>query len=249
MSLTVDINCDLGEGAGNDALLMPWVSSANIACGAHAGDLATMRATVRLAKQQGVAIGAHPGFADKEHFGRRELTLSPAEIIALVREQVEALCAVARDEGAVVTHVKPHGALYNIAARDSVVADAIAEAIVGVDERLWLYGLAGGALTKAGQARGLKVAAEVFADRTYQDDSSLTPRSRPNALVAGVGAAVGQVLRMVREGVVRSVNGRDVPIAADTICVHGDGEHAVEFARELRAALAAAGVAVRPMVG
>lgn len=249
MSLAVDINCDLGEGAGNDAQLMSWVSSANIACGGHAGDEATMRETVRLAKKRGVAIGAHPGFADREHFGRRELALSPAEIVSLVRTQVEALRMIAQGEGAVVTHVKPHGALYNLAARDAVVADAIAEAVAGVDARLWLYGLSGGALLKAGQARGLRVGAEVFADRTYQDDGSLTQRSRPDALVTEVGAAVAQVLRMARDGVVRSVNGRDVAIVADTICVHGDGAHAVEFARELRAALEAAGVVVRPMVG
>jgi UPF0271 protein len=249
MNPPMDINCDLGEGAGNDARLMPWVSSANIACGGHAGDEATMRATVRLAKKHGVAVGAHPGFADLEYFGRRELALSATEIVALVRTQTEALRMIAQAEGAVVTHVKPHGALYNLAARDAAVADAIAEAVATVDGGLRLYGLSGGALLKAGRARGLSVVAEVFADRTYQDDGSLTARSRPDALVTKVGDAMAQMLRMVRDGVVRSVNGRDVAITADTICVHGDGAHAVEFARELHAALRAAGVVVRPMAG
>jgi 5-oxoprolinase (ATP-hydrolysing) subunit A len=247
MNRSVDINGDLGEGAGNDAQLMPWVSSANIACGAHAGDETTMRATVLLAKKQGVAIGAHPGFADREHFGRRELALSATEIVALVSTQTQALRMIAQGEGAVVTHVKPHGALYNLAARDAVVADAIAEAVAAVDTGLWLYALSGGALLKAGRARGLRMVAEVFADRTYQDDGSLTARNRPDALVTEVGEAVAQVLRMVRDGVVRSVNGCEIPITADTICVHGDGAHAVEFARELHAALKAAGVGVRPM--
>jgi UPF0271 protein len=248
VSAAIDLNCDLGEGAGHDAELMPLVTSANIACGAHAGDEAEMRATVRLAQRHGVAIGAHPGFADREHFGRRELVLVPTEIVTLVRTQIEALLSIARETGARVTHVKPHGALYNLSARDAQVADAIAEAVAGVDRGLWLYGLSGGELLKAGQARGLRVAAEVFADRTYQADGSLTTRGRPDALLTSEAESVAQVLRMVREGRVRTTGGGDISIVADTLCLHGDGPHAVAFARGVRAALEAAGVSMRALV-
>ena len=248
MGAAIDLNCDLGEGAGHDAELMPLVTSANIACGAHAGDAAEMRATVRLAQRHGVAIGAHPGFADREHFGRRVLELPPGEIVALVRGQIDTLAGIASETGARVTHVKPHGALYNLSARDARVADAIAEAVAGADDRLWLYGLAGGELLKAGEARGLRVAAEVFADRTYQADGSLTPRGRPDALLTNEADSVAQVLRMVREGRVGTTEGRDIAIVADTLCLHGDGAHAVEFARSVRAALNAAGVRVRALV-
>lgn len=248
MTAAVDLNCDLGEGAGNDEALMRLATSANIACGGHAGDRATMLATLKLARLHGVAAGAHPGFADREHFGRRELALATEEIVKLVDGQVRDLQALAHETGVVLTHVKPHGALYNMAARDARVADAIAEAVAGVDARLWLFGLAGGELLKAGQARGLRVAAEVFADRTYQPDGTLTPRSRPGALLTDKDAMTAQVLRMIRDGVVRAVDGGDVPIIADTVCLHGDGAHAVEFATTLRAALGAAGVIVRPLV-
>lgn len=245
MSAVIDLNCDLGEGAGNDEALMPLITSANIACGAHAGDETTMRATVRLARRHGVAIGAHPGFADREHFGRREQVLAPREIVALVRGQVEALRRIAGEEGAAVTHVKPHGALYNLAARDAVVAKAVAEAVATLDMSLRLYGPAGSELLKAGREAGLRVVAEVFADRTYQADGSLTPRGRPDAMHAGEAAAVGQVLRMLREGCVRATDGTDVIIAAETVCLHGDGPAAVEFAAGVRQALLAEGVVLR----
>lgn len=247
MRPVIDLNCDLGEGASQDEALMPLVTSANIACGAHAGDEATMRATVALARRHGVAVGAHPGFSDREYFGRRELALSPAEIVALVRMQVETLRMIARAEGVVLKHVKPHGALYNLAARDAAVADAIAEAVAGVDGGLWLYGLAGGELLKAGKARGLRVASEVFADRTYQADGSLTPRNRPDALIKNPADAAAQALRMIRERRVRATDGSDVSITADTVCLHGDGADAVEFARGLRAALAQADVTARAL--
>lgn len=239
MQRTIDLNCDLGEGGGRDAELMPLITSANIACGAHAGDEATMRATVALAQRQGVAIGAHPGFADRENFGRRELALAPEEIRALVTRQVEALRALAP-----LRHVKAHGALYNLAARDAAVAAAIAEAVAACDPRLRLFALSGSVQARVGEARGLRVAHEVFADRTYQRDGSLTPRSRPDALIHDEAAAVAQVLRMMREGVVRATDGTEVPIRADTICVHGDGPRAVEFARRLRRELRAAGVEI-----
>ena len=247
MSAAIDLNCDLGEGAGCDEELMPLITSANIACGAHAGDEASMLAAVRLARRYGVAIGAHPGFADREHFGRRERVLAPREIVALVRGQVEALRSIAAEEGVLVTHVKPHGALYNMAAKDAVVAEAVAEAGAGVDTTMRLYGLAGGELLKAGRAAGLRVASEVFADRTYQADGALTPRGRPDALHAGVAEAVGQVLRMLREGCVRATDGTDVIIAAETVCLHGDGPAAVEFAAGVRQALLAESVVLRAL--
>ena len=236
----LDLNCDLGEGSGHDAELMPLITSANIACGAHAGDEATMRATVALAQLHGVAIGAHPGFADRKNFGRREVALSEEELGRLVADQVALLRALAQ-----VRQVKPHGALYNLAARDAAAAAVIVLAVRNVDASLVLVGLAGSELVRAGRAGGLRVAEEVFADRTYQCDGTLTPRSRPDALIYDEGAAVAQVLRMIREGVVRATDGTDVPIVADTVCLHGDGAHAVAFARRLRAELAIAGVDVR----
>jgi UPF0271 protein len=240
MPRCLDLNCDLGEGASQDAELMALITSANIAGGAHAGDPATMRAAVALAQKHGVAIGAHPGFADRENFGRRELPLLPAEVRALVVTQVQALRALGS-----VNHVKPHGALYNMAARDAALAGAVAAAVHDVDPKLILFGLAGSELLRAGRALGLRVASEVFADRTYQCDGSLTPRSRPDALIQDEGVAVAQVLRMVREGVVRATDGTDVPIAADTVCLHGDGPHAVAFARRLNEELRSAGIALK----
>ena len=237
---SIDLNCDLGEGAGHDAELMPLITTANIACGAHAGDEATMRATVALAQRYGVAIGAHPGFADREHFGRRELPLSPAEVKILVAGQINALRALAP-----VRHVKPHGALYNMAARDAALAAAVAGAVQAVDPALVLVGLAGSELLRAGRVLGLRVVSEVFADRTYQVDGTLTPRSRPDALILDEAAAVAQVLRMVCEGVVRARDGTDVPVEADTICLHGDGPHAVAFARRLNEELRRAGIAIK----
>lgn len=241
----IDLNCDLGEGAGHDAELMPLITSANIACGAHAGDAATMRAAVALARRHGVAVGAHPGFADRGHFGRRELPVTPPEVHDLTVRQIRALQEVAGAEGARIVHVKPHGALYNLAARDDAVAAAVAGAVREVDPRLVLFGLAGSRLLEAGRTCGLQVASEVFADRTYRPDGSLTPRSRPEALVESEDEAVAQVLRMVREGRLRAVDGTPVAIVADTVCVHGDGPRAVAFARILRTELTKAGVELR----
>lgn len=243
--MRIDLNCDLGEGAGHDAELMPLITSANIACGAHAGDSATMRATVGLALQHGVAIGAHPGFADREHFGRRELAVTPEEVFQLVRAQTFSLREIAHAAGAKLGHVKLHGALYNRAARDAAIAEAAAYAVRDAGEDLIWFGLAGSASLATVRQCGLRVASEVFADRTYQSDGSLTPRSRAEALITDEEISVAQALRMVREGRVRATDGTDVPIRADTLCLHGDGVHAVEFARRLRAELAAAGVDVR----
>ena len=238
--MRIDLNCDLGEGAGHDAALMPLITSANIACGAHAGDLATMCETVALARQHGVVIGAHPGFCDRENFGRRELVLTPAEIRATVREQIELLLTLSP-----VRHVKPHGALYNMAARDAAIAETIADAVHEIDPALIIFAPANSELARASRTRGLRVSNEVFADRTYRRDGSLTPRSEPGAVIHDERVAVAQVLRMIREGVVRATDGTDIPIVADTVCVHGDGPSPVEFVRRLRTECAAAGIELR----
>jgi UPF0271 protein len=236
----IDLNCDLGEGAGHDAGLMPLVTSANIACGGHAGDEATMRATVAFAQKHGVAVGAHPSFTDREHFGRRELVMSAEEIWAMVMIQIMALRAIAP-----LRHVKPHGALYNLAACDATVAGVMADAVLAVDKELVLFALAGSELMKAGRARGLRVAGEVFADRTYQADGSLTPRSRPEAMIQDEGIMTAQALRMIHEGKVRATDGTEISIKADTICLHGDGPNAVAFARRLNVELKKAGIEIK----
>lgn len=245
--LTVDLNCDMGEsfGAwamGNDAALMPFITSANIACGFHAGDPAVMKRTVRAALRHGVAIGAHPGLPDLVGFGRRNLAISPEEAFDMTVYQLGALAAVVKAEGTRLHHLKPHGALYNMAATDAALAEAIAEAVYRVQPELTLYGLAGSELTKAGEKLGLATAHEVFADRTYQADGTLTPRRQPDALIATAEAAIAQVLRMVQEGKVRAQQGHNVTIRADTICIHGDGAHALEFAQCVGDALRQAGV-------
>jgi UPF0271 protein len=241
---SIDLNCDLGEGAENDAWLMPLITSANIACGGHAGDEGTMRVAVALAQKHGVAIGAHPGFSDRENFGRRELALSAEEVWAMVMIQIMALRAIAP-----LRHVKPHGALYNLAARDATVAGVVADAVLAVDKDLVLFARAGSELVSAGRARGLRVAEEIFADRTYQADGSLTPRSRADALIQDEDAVAVQVLRMIREGKVCATDGLDVPVKADTVCLHGDGPHAVAFAQRLNGELRKAGVEVKAFGG
>jgi 5-oxoprolinase (ATP-hydrolysing) subunit A len=242
--LRIDLNCDLGEGAGRDADLMPWISSANIACGGHAGDDTTMRETIRLAMAAGVSIGAHPGFEDREQFGRRELALGPAEVRALLIRQMERLRTIASELGAPLVHVKPHGALYNLAARDRAVADAIVEAVQALNVGLVLVGLAGSELVRAGERGGLRTAHEVFADRRYESNGSLTPRSRSDALITDEVEAVEQVLGMLRRGIVRARDGTEIAVRADTVCLHGDGDHAVAFARRIRMELDRAGIEV-----
>lgn len=242
----IDLNCDLGEGAPHDAALMPWITSANIACGGHAGDEATMRATLRLARRHGVAVGAHPGFADREHFGRRELPLTPAAAAALVREQVARLRAEAQTEGLRLSHVKLHGALYHLAAREAGLAAAVVAAVRGMAERPALFVPAGSTLERIARAcAGLPVAAEVFADRSYEPDGSLTPRTVPDAVAPNAAAAARQAVRLAQEGRVTARGGAEVRLRAETICLHGDGAHPVELARRIRAELAAAGVTVR----
>jgi len=250
--IRVDLNCDMGEsyGAysiGNDKELLGSITSANIACGYHAGDPSVMRATVRKAIEKGIAIGAHPGLPDLSGFGRRRMDITPEEAYDMVTYQVGALMAFAIQEGSGLQHVKPHGALYNMAAASRPLADAIVSAINRLDPTLILYGLAGSELIKAGEAAGLRTASEVFADRTYQEDGSLTPRNMPNALITELEDSIEQVIRMVKERTVVTLTGKIIPIKADTICIHGDGSHAVLFARTLRARLEAEGVNVQAL--
>jgi UPF0271 protein len=227
----------MGEGVGNDAQLMPFISSTNIACGYHASDEDTMKKTVELALLHQVAIGAHPGFADKEFFGRRELHLSNDEIYDLVANQISVLKKIADSFQTKLHHVKPHGALYNMAARDALLARTIAQAVKEANENLILYGLSGSCLIHEAKAIGLKTASEVFADRTYRDDGSLTPRSQAKALIEDVRKCVAQVLQMIQEHTVTSLNGRVIPIEAQTICIHGDGKQALEFAKAINQTL------------
>ncbi|ANS73280.1 lactam utilization protein LamB [Paenibacillus yonginensis] len=246
----VDLNCDMGEsfGAyklGRDEEILKYVTSANIACGFHGGDQATMRKTVKLALEHGVAIGVHPGLQDLIGFGRRDMDISPQEAYDLVVYQIGALWAFVKAEGARLQHVKAHGNLYNMAARNAALAEAIAEAVYKVDPELILYGLAGSELIKAGSKAGLRTASEVFSDRTYQSDGSLTSRRLPDSMITDEEVSLKQVIRMVSEGKVLSQQKVDVPIQADTICVHGDGVHAVEFASKIRTSLEAAGITVQ----
>ncbi len=230
----IDLNCDLGEGFPNDAELMPLISSANIACGYHAGDARAMRRCVELALQHGVAIGAHPGFADRENFGRLEIRLAPGAYARLVREQLEIFGAIIQAAGGALHHVKPHGALYNLAARDAAVAREIAAAVLAFDPNLLLYGLSGSQSLEQARQLGLRTASEAFADRGYQPDGSLTPRSQAGALIVSEEKCRKQALELVLEKNVTAVDGTRVPLSVDTICLHGDGAHAVAFARSLR---------------
>ena len=243
----IDLNADLGEGSSADAALMTLVSSVNIACGFHAGDAQTMLASVRNAVKNGVAIGAHPSFPDRENFGRTAMDLPPETVYAQMLYQIGALEAIVRAEKGEMRHVKPHGALYNMAAKDERLARAVVEGICEVDDRLILLALSGSEMLLAAEKAGLRAASEVFADRGYQPDGTLVPRSQPGAMITDETLAIERVVRMVTEGVVTAVNGTDIPLRADSICVHGDGEKALLFVRRIRAALEAKGVALRAL--
>ena len=248
----VDLNSDLGEsfGAytiGMDAAVIAHVSSANVACGYHAGDPLVMERTVASAKAAGVAVGAHPGYPDLLGFGRRGMVCSPKEVKAYVKYQLGALTAFTRSQGVKLQHCKAHGALYNAAARDMELAAAIAEAVAEVDPEVILLGLAGSRMLEAGRQVGLRVASEVFADRAYQADGSLVPRSRPGAVLHDPEEAIARTVRMVKEGTVTAVTGEEVPIQADSICVHGDNPSAVEFVKSIRTRLEAEGVTIVPL--
>ena len=247
--MRVDLNCDMGESFGRwelgaDPEVMPHITSANIACGAHAGDPATMRRTLRLARQHGVACGAHPGFADLAGFGRREIPMTPEEIADLVIVQIGALQAIARSDGIRLTHVKPHGALYNMAARLPSLADGIAAAVASLDPALVLFCLAGSPMIEAAERAGLTPAAEGFADRSYEPDGSLTPRSVAGSVIHDREQVVARAVRMVRESKVGARTGVDIELRVDTICVHGDTPGAAGLASALRRGLAAAGITV-----
>jgi UPF0271 protein len=236
---SVDLNCDMGEsfGAwkmGNDAELMDYVSSVNIACGFHAGDATTMRRTVETAVKKGIAIGAHPGYPDLQGFGRREMSLSKDEVADIVLYQISALKGICEAAGTRLHHVKPHGALYNRAAKDAGLAKAIASAVKAIDQNLILYGLSGSVMISEAKNIGLQTASEVFADRRYSPDGTLVPRTQPDAMIDDIDIACEQVLRMVRSQTVTTPGGNSISIEADTICIHGDGPHALEFSIVIR---------------
>jgi UPF0271 protein len=244
MKLVVDLNADLGEGAGHDLELLELVTSASISCGFHAGDPASILRSILEAKEKNVSIGAHPGFADRENFGRTELKVEPAEVFAQVVYQLGAFSTLATAAGVRMNHVKPHGALYNMAVRDDGLADAIVRAILVVDPYLILFAPSKSALERAGQAAELRILHEVFADRNYLPDGSLVPRTRADALLNDPAEAAKRVVRMLREGKVMAVDGTDVDVHAETICIHGDTPSAVDFANNLRLELKEQGVVI-----
>lgn len=252
-ALSIDLNADLGESYGrwtlDDAALLDVVTSANVACGFHAGDPLTMRGTVALAAGRGVVIGAHPSYPDLIGFGRRELAASPEQIEADVLYQIGALQGVCAAAGTRVRFVKPHGALYNRAARDRVAADAIVAAVRAADPTLVVLALAGGELVRAAERAGLRAVAEAFVDRGYRADGTLVPRGDPGALLEDADAVAARALRMVRDGVVQAVDGTDVPVAPGSLCTHGDGPLALALARAVRRRLEGAGIRVAPFAG
>jgi len=243
--MQIDLNADLGEGCGNDEALIQLISSANVACGWHAGDAATMLQTVKWALDNNVAIGAHPSFPDRENFGRTEMQRDPEAVYADVLYQIGALDAIVRAQGGVLHHVKPHGALYNQAVRDPALARAIVRAVRDFDADLVFFGLAGSQMIDVAKEAGLRVKQEVFADRGYNADGTLVRRGTPGALHEDEEVALDQTLTMVREQRVRAIDGTWVPIRAETVCLHGDGAHALAFARRIRERLGAEGIAIR----
>lgn len=248
--MEIDLNSDIGESfgrwtLGQDAEVMRSITSANVACGFHAGDPGVMRTTVRMARDSGVAIGAHPGFPDLVGFGRRNMAASPREVEDFVLYQIGALAAIAASEGVRLQHVKAHGALYNMAIRDRALSDAIARGVAAFDTSLIMFGLPGTELLRAGEAAGLRIAAEGFADRSYEPDGSLTPRDRPGAVIHDPRAVVERAVRMARDGVVRASDGRDIAMRVQTICTHGDTAGSHELTRLLREGLEREGIAVR----
>jgi len=250
--ISIDLNCDMGESygpriVGDDAAIMPFISSVNIACGFHGGDPTVINKTIELAKRFEVSIGAHPSFQDLENFGRTEILLSEEEIFLLVVYQVSALQGLVKLNSAQLHHVKPHGALYNMSARDKSYARAIARAVKAVDPALILFGLSGSKSIAVAADMGLTTCSEVFADRTYQDDGSLTPRSHADAMINDPADAVKQVLMMVEDGRVKTVSGKMISVKAETICIHGDTPGAADYARSIRAGLEKKGIKIGPI--
>lgn len=249
----VDLNSDLGESFGNytigmDEEILKYVSSANVACGWHAGDPIVMEKTISLAKEFSTAVGAHPGFPDLMGFGRRNMVVTPEEARAYVKYQLGALMAFTQSKGMKIQHVKPHGAIYNMAAVDEQLARAMCEAVYEVDKNIIFMGLAGSKMISAAEKVGLRAASEVFADRAYNDDGTLVSRKLPGAVIKDKEAAIKRVIRMVKEGKVESVNGNDIAIRADSICVHGDNPKALEFVKNIRETLIAEGVSIRNLM-
>lgn len=250
--LKVDLNCDLGESFGNytlglDGEVIKFVSSANVACGFHASDPLVMQKTVKMAKAAGVAVGAHPGYPDLVGFGRRNLNVQPAELKAMVQYQIGALKAFCQAEKIGLQHVKPHGAMYNMAAKDEKLAFAIAEGIAEIDPSLILLGLSGREMLKAAEKLGLKAKKEVFADRAYEEDGTLVARTKPGAMILNEDEAIERVLGMIKFGKVKAVTGREIGIEADSVCVHGDSPKALEFVKKINAALSGEGICVAAM--
>lgn len=249
---SVDLNCDLGESFGRytlgmDEQVIPLITSANVACGYHASDPVVMEKTIALASEAGIQVGAHPGFPDLMGFGRRNMDITPAEAHAYVLYQLGALDAFCRGQGMRLQHVKPHGALYNMAAKNYDLALGICEAIRDFDPELIVMALSGGQLIRAAEDLGLRTASEVFADRAYEEDGSLVNRRKPGAVITDEDEAIARVLRMVKQQSVIAITGKAVPLKADSVCVHGDGVKALAFVEKIRAALTAEGVAIRPL--
>lgn len=248
----VDLNCDLGESFGNykcgmDEEIIPYITSANVACGFHASDPLVMQKTVKIAKENNVCVGAHPGFPDLVGFGRRNMSLSPAEITAMIEYQLGALTAFCTANQMKLQHVKPHGALYNMAAKDPVIAEAICEGIAAVDSGLILLAPAGSQMVLAAKRIGLPTAMEVFADRSYEEDGSLVARSKQGAMITDENEAIARVIQMVEKGTVTAITGKEIPVQADSICVHGDSPAALAFVKNIRAAFSAAGIETVPL--
>jgi UPF0271 protein len=247
---SIDLNCDMGEAFGNytmpnDDTLMDYITSANIACGFHAGDPGVMQHTVNMAIKKGVAIGAHPGLPDLQGFGRRDMKITCNEAYQITLYQIGALYGFVKAANGKLHHVKAHGALYNMAAKDAALAKAIVEAVHDFDSSLILYALAGSEMVIAAKKTGIATASEVFADRTYQDDGTLTARTQSNALITDEGQSIDQVLMMVKQQRVISVNSKTVPLKAETLCLHGDGAHPVDFAKKIREKLKAEGINIK----
>lgn len=252
MTLSVDVNADLGESfgnyiIGNDEKIIPLISSANVACGFHASDPKVMLDTVKLIKKSGAGLGAHPGFPDKEGFGRRYMDCTNEEIYSMVLYQLSALDGIARTVGVEMNHVKPHGALYNATFTDENLARVIAQAVKDFNPNLKLMGLSENNLVKAGEEIGLKVVHEVFLDRAYENDGTLVSRRKEGAMITDSKLAVERGIRMITEGKVETIDGQDIDIKADSICVHGDGEKALQFVKEIKKALEAKGIEVKKM--
>jgi UPF0271 protein len=244
--MQTDINCDMGEGIGNDELLMPFISSANIACGYHAGDATTIKQTIALCVKYNVSIGVHPSFYDRESFGRMEMNLPADDLYDLIMQQLKIFKEAADSLDQNIAHVKPHGALYIMSAKNAGMANVIAKAVRDFDSSLVLFGLSGSHSISEAKTIGLKTASEVFADRTYQDDGGLTPRSQPNALIEDADQAVQQVLQMIKEGTVTTLAEKIIPVVAETICIHGDGKHATVFAKRIYEHLKQNNIEIKP---